>query len=468
MTQISILHGVYVDKIDSLRTSLPRNMVPVPQASGISSGYLKQADGMEITASPGLGIDRGGINWNGYLYRVLGGSLVRIEEDNSIHYLGEVGGGGPVSMDYSFDRLAIASGGSLYYWDGLTLSKVTDPDAGIVLDMLWVDGYFMLTDGTFIAVTELNDPMSINPLKYGSSEADPDPVLALKKVRTEVNAINRYTIEVFQNVGGDNFPFQRIEGAQCMKGTIGRKTCAVYLEGIAFLGSGRNESPSVYIANAGNAQKIATREIDEILQGYTEAELATAIMDVRVDKAHQHLMIHLPDQTLVFDAAAGAALGEPVWFTLTSSIAGKGQYRARNLVWAYNQWNVGDPGSNNVGRLVDNISTHYGFTTGCEFGVPAIYNEGKGAVIHEMELVATTGGAALGRDPVIWTSYSTDGRQWSNEFPVKVGKIGETLKRIVWRRCGFLRNWRVQRFRGTSDSHIAAIRLELKIEALNG
>lgn len=464
--QIAILSGVYADGSPNLRTSLPRNLVPVPKSSGISSGYLRPADGIKSVANPQLGVDRGGINWNGGCYRVLGTSLVLLNADDTVTYIGEVGIGGPVSMDYSFDRLAIASGGRLYYWSGSLLTQVTDPNLGAALDMLWVDGYFMTTDGEFLITTELNDPYAVNPLKYGSSEADPDPVMALKKLRTEVYAINRYTVEVFQNIGGDGFPFQRIEGAQAQRGAVGRKACAKFLDGIALLGSGRNESPSVYLASSGGTQKIATREIDQLLQEYTERQLAASIMETRVDKAHQHLLIHLPDQTLVFDGAASAVLGEPVWFTLTSSTAARGTYRARNLVWAYDRWNVGDPTSNELAVLVEDVSSHYGQTIGWEFGVSALYNEGRGAIVHEIELVALTGATKFGDKPVIWTSYSIDGRTWSTERSIEAGKTGEMGKRLCWRRCGHMRNWRVQRFRGTSDAHVSFVRLEMRIEPL--
>jgi hypothetical protein len=35
----------------------------------------------------------------------------------------------------------------------------------------------------------------VDSFKYGSSEVDPDPVKALLKVRNEVYALNRHTIE---------------------------------------------------------------------------------------------------------------------------------------------------------------------------------------------------------------------------------------------------------------------------------
>ena len=75
--QIPILSGVYTDGSPDFRTSYPVNMVPVPKEQGISNGYMRPADGIAQLGT-GPGVDRGGINWNGKCYRVMGGSLVRI------------------------------------------------------------------------------------------------------------------------------------------------------------------------------------------------------------------------------------------------------------------------------------------------------------------------------------------------------------------------------------------------------
>jgi len=464
--QIPILSGIFTDNGPDFRTSYPTNLVPVPTASGISSGYLRPGDGI-VANGTGPGADRGGINWRGELYRVMGTKLVEISSAGVVTELGDVGG--PVdelvTFDYSFDYLGIASGGRLYLWDG-TLQQITDPDLGVVLDFVWVDGYFMTTDGEFLVVTELSDPFVVNPLKYGSSEADPDPVVALLKLRNEVYALNRNTIEVFDNVGGALFPFARIEGAQIQKGVVGTFACCVFQETIAFLGSGRNEAPGIYLGANGMAKKISTQEVDEILLQFTEEQLATVKLEARNDRAHQHLYIHLPDRTLVFDAAASQVLQSFVWFTLTSTLDGFSQYRARNLVYAYDKWLVGDPQSSNIGYLDDTIGSHWGEQVRWEFGTLIVYNEGKGALFHQMELVSLTGRVALGIDPQISTNYSVDGLSYSQEKFISVGTIGNTSKRLSWFQQGHMRNFRIQRFRGDSDSHISFVRLEAKIEGL--
>ena len=464
--QIPILNGIYTSTAGDFRVEYPRNMVPVMLQSGISDGYFRPADGI-IGLGSGPGIDRGGIEWQGVVYRVMGTKLVSISSTNVVTVIGDVGGTGQVTLDYSFDYLAVASGGSLFLYRPSTgLQQVTDPDLGTVVDVVWVDGYFMTTDGEFLIVTELNDPFSVNPLKYGSSEADPDPVVALLKVRNEVYALNRHTIEVFDNVGGSLFPFQRVEGAQVQRGTIGTRTCCVFMESIAFIGGGRNEAPSVWLISGSNAQRIATREIDLLLTQFTEQELASVLVESRVDKGYRHLYIHLPNQTLVFDAAATTTAQNPVWFTLATSIVGDGQYRARNLVWAYNRWNIADPTSTAFGYLDDTLSSHWGVLNGWEFATIIRYNESRGLIFHEMELVALTGNTIFGADPSIWTSYTEDGLTWSQERVCKAGLTGVRGKRLSWLQQGRMRQWRAQKFRGTSDAQLSVARLEARVEPL--
>jgi hypothetical protein len=306
----------------------------------------------------------------------------------------------------------------------------------------------------------------VDPLKYGSSEADPDPVKSLLKLRNEIYALNRHTIEVFANTGTSGFPFQRIAGAQIQKGTLGTYTCCVFDEAIAFMGGGRNESVSIYVGANGTTQKIASREIEEVLAGYTENQLSSVFMQERTEGAHLFLEIHLPDQTIVFDAAASQALGQPVWFFLLSSIVGLGQWGVCDAVWCYDRWNVCKPAATDVGYLDKNVATHWGQTVGWEFGTMILYNEGRGAIVHELELVSLTGRVQPGADPTVWTSYSVDGLTYSVEKPARVGALGQYDKRVVWLQQGHMRNWRSQKFRGTSDAQLAMARLEARVEPL--
>jgi hypothetical protein len=465
--QIPVINGIYADEVADWRSSYPRNLIAVPKPQGISSGYLRPAEGIVTFGAGGPGVDRGGINWAGTHYRVMGNKLVRVDADGSIVQLGNIAGTGQATLDYGFDRLAIWSGGFLYYWDGSALTRVTDTDLGTVIDGMWIAGYYLSTDGTSLIVTELNNPNAVNPLKYGSSEADPDPIISVLKLRNEAYALNRHSIEVFDNVGGDNFPFQRIEGAQVPRGCVGTHACEVFQDAIAFVGNGRNEATAVWLASSGQVAKLSTREIDQQLQRYTEQQLAGIVMETMVDKGHQQLRIHLPDQCLMYDGAASQIVGEPVWHVLTSSVVGLGTYRARNLVRVDDSWIAGDPTTALIGKLSSTTAAHHGSKTGWDFSTVALYNAGAAGVVHELELVCLPGRVDFGVDPTVWVSYSDDGETWSQERPIKAGKQGERLKRLAWRRLGRFQTWRVFKFRGTSDARLSIARLEAQIESLS-
>jgi len=466
--QIPVLSGIYTDGGLDIRVALPRNLVPVSLDSGISTGYLRPADGI-VQMAEGPGIDRGGINWLGKCYRVMGTSFVSVLDTGDVTVIGDVGGdrNSCVTMDYSFDRLAIASGGNLYLYDGTTLSVVSDPDAGTVLDVVWIDGYFLITDGEFVAQTELTDPSAINPLKYGSAEADPDSIVALLRLRNEVYALNRYTIEVLENQGGSGFAFSRIESAQIQRGAVGTHACCVYFDAIAFVGSGRNEPVGVYLGANGSSEKISSLEVDLVLSQYSEASLGELKIEARNDRGQWHLYVHLDDRTLVYDRAMSEQAGGPVWFALSSGVGGaQSKYRARNMVWCYDLWIVGDPSGPNIGALDHRVGSHWGQVVGWEFGTRVIYAEGKGAVVGEIEMVSLPGRQALGEASSVSTSYSVDGVTWSQDRTVSSGLQGDRARRFVWRRQGKMRHWRVQRFRGDSRNRIPVIRIEAAMEAL--
>jgi len=464
--QIPIVSGIYTDSAGDFRVSYPRNLVPVPKDQGISQGYLRPADGIVFQgASPGIG--RGGVNWGGVLYRVFGDKLCSVSSEGAVAEIGYVANDGkPVTMTYSFTHLAIVSSERLFLYDGSTLTEVNDPDLGNPLTVVWIQGYFMVTDGEFLIVNDLTDPFSIQTTKYGASEADPDPVVSLLRLRNEVYALNRYTTEVFSNTGGANFPFAAVLGAEIQKGCIGTHACTVFMDAIAFLGSGRNEPPAIWVGSNGGAVKVSTQEIDLILQNYTEVQLADAVLEVRSDKNHEHLFVHLPDQTLVFDGKASATMGRPIWFSLGSSLVGNSMWLCRYMVWAYDKWCVTHPTLSQVGYMTRDASSHWGESIGWEFQTPIIYNQAAGGQIHSLELIALGGRAADGVNPTVWTSYSLDGVTWGRELPMSSGLRGDRSKRMIWHRQGAFRRFRIQKFRGTSASQMSISAIDAAMEPL--
>lgn len=464
--QIPLLSGITTNATADFRTSYPVNLVPVPKDTGISKGYLRTASGLTQFAT-GPGVDRGGIQVFTSCFRVMGSELVIVRENGDVDIVGNVGGGGRVSMDYSSDRLCIVSDGSAYYAGSDSVTPITDPDIGTPIDVVWVDGYFMFTDGNFIYVTELNDPFSIDPTKYAASEIDPDYVTGLLKYRNEIYVFNRNTIEVFDDTGGSGFPFSRVSGGLIPKGCVGTHAKCLFAETFAWLGSARNEANSVYVASGGSAVKIATREVEERIAAYTEEELTDVLVEAKADRLHQHLYVHLPNETLVYDATASLVAGQPVWFFISTGVSGIHPYRAQNFVYAYGKWIVGDTQDGRIGFVDETVMSQYGEVTGWTFETPLIYNQSKGGIVNSLELVGTTGRAPFGEDPSVFHSYTLDGLTWSDERQAGLGTAGQTQKRVVWRSDGKFDNFRGERFRGANTCPISWARLEAEIEPLN-
>ena len=461
---IPLLSGVSASETADFDIDYPINMEPVPLKSGIAEGYLRSTAGA-VQFAEGPGTDRGGINWNDSLYRVMGTKLVQVSGSGTVTELGDVGSGGKAALDYGFDRLAINSGDRLYYWNGTALVQVTDPDLGPVVDMLWMAGYFITTDGTSIIVTQLSDPTSVDPLKYGSAEADPDMVVALFKLREQLYAIGRYTIQPFDNTGGSGFPFTAIPTATVPVGAVGPRAKCAFYQTLAFTGSGRGEASSVYLLDGGNAVKIGTRSIDDELAKVTDQ--ASITMESRMSRDERRLLIHLPDKTLVYMANASRIAGFPVWYIAASGLAMDQQYRLQNAVYCYNEWICGDTASSNLGTLDETLATQFGAAVGWRVETQLVYNETNGAIVHSLELVGLPGRGGNNARPVVFASFSKDGETWTMERANGVGKPGNRTKRSVWNLHKRMRNYLGIRFRGTSDALAGLAQLNADIEALN-
>ncbi len=466
ITKIPLLSGIYASAVADFVESYPRNRDPVVISTGRSEGYLRVTKGIAPFAV-GPGTDRGGINWSGVCYRVCGTSLVKVDANGVVTVLGDVGSGGQCSLDYSFTDLIIVSGGRLYYWNATAgLRQVVDPDLGYVIDAIWIDGFTMFTDGEFIGVTELNDPMAVDPIKYGSSEEDPDPVVALIKVRGEAVALNRNTDEFFDNIGGNGFPFQRNNGAQIPIGCVGTHARTAFNQSFAFVGGARNSAIGVYFAGNGSAEKISTRQIDDVLARLTEEEQSNIILESRADADEERLLIHLPDETLVFYKDASLAAGEQIWSYYASGISANEAYRGRNGVLAYGKWIVADL-SGNIGLLDGNITTHFGDLTGWRFDTALLFNDTGRGIVNSLELTGIMGRAPAGVEPRVFMSFTVDGNTWSQERVVSTGSSGQRAKAVQWRHGFRFNRWASVRFRGADEGLAAFARLDAAVEALS-
>lgn len=462
--RVPVISGTTMTEAGEFLTSYPVNREPFLKETGISDGYLAVPPGIRQVAAPGLGADRGGINWNGTCYRVMGSSLVRVNSNWTVDVLGVVGTGGPCSFDYSFDNLIVRSGALLYYWNAAAgFRQVTDPDLGPCIDAIWADGYTISTDGTSIVVSDLLDPMSFNPIKYGSSEESPDAVTGLIHMHGEVYALNRYTIEVFQNIGGTGFPFQVVRTAMIPYGCVGPMAKCKFLGTFAFVGGEENGGPGVYLAAAGTADKISSQEVDDELAALSDADLAGVWLERRTMSDDSRLILHLPNKSWGFSSQVSKKSQVKTWCQYVTASTPTGAFEGRGLVLAYGQWIVGSS-TGKLGVLDRDTAQHYGADVCWQFDTTLLYNDADRAIITGLELVGTPGRGNT--DSRVFFSFTKDGEVWSQERDTSAGLNGQHRKRVAWRPGIRFETYMGLRFRGMDGSLMSIARLEADVEAL--
>lgn len=451
--QVPIQSGVRSSKA-GYATTFPVNLQHEVRESGLSKGQLVTARGASVFAT-GPGKDRGGAVFRGTHYRVMGSKLVSVSDGGTITEIGDVGNDGrPAGFTQDFDRLAVRSAEGLYYWDETTLLKVADFDLGKVLDATWMDGYFITTDGEFIVVTDLLDPTSVDTLRYGSAESDPDPVTGVEAFEEELYGFGRYSVQVFRNVGQTGFPFQNVRGATVSVGCVSADAKVRIGQTLAFVGGARDEPIGVYIMGGGRATRISPPEIDEML---AQENASTIVLEARTFGDEQHLIIHLSKRSIVLAIRATSEVGQGAWHIAHSGYFDR--YRLRHAVFVYGKHICGDPTSGKLGVLSHDIDTHYGETVHWRFEAGLLFDQGNGMIMREVDLF----GRKPSKPTTIWLSMTRDGETWSREVGRQLE--GKRSERMQWRpnvrvdeQVGF-------RFRGTGQ--IAVARCDVTGEPLS-
>jgi hypothetical protein len=380
------------------------------------------------------------------------------EEKGEVTVLGEIPGFGRVSMPYSFQTQAIFIVGAMYLYDEENgLRRVTDDDLGPVFDGIWIDSRYYMTDGEFLVVTEVSDESAIDPLKYGSSEYSPDPILAVGKTTdNKAVAFNRYSIEYFSDVAGDGFPFARISGRSIRGGLVGTHAKCQINGTYALIGGTKEETPSIHMLGVGALDRIATREIDEILKGYTETELQSAVLESRSEDSHIFLICRLARDTLMYDVATRE------WIILKSDVNGNKPWRARNGVYdpRNGKWIYGDSDDGRLGYLTESTPSQYGVEVEGILFTPMAYL--ANISISEMTIQHLPGRGATDETPRAFVSMSNDGLTHQQEYSFQMGERGSYNKKFIIRRFGYVRDYFSLKIRVVSTAPTAFSKLMIR------
>jgi len=461
-TPINLIKGDAAGSDTDYRDLLPVNMTAVIQPLFGSAGYMIQEPGLRAFGT-GRGRDRGGV-WNSRFldhYRVSGDRLIEMNASGFVFDRGEITGADTASLPYSFNNQAIIADGKMWLYnpaDGLR--QVTDPDVGEPTDGVWIDGFFLLTDGDRLYHTELSDESAIDPLDFGSAEFMPDGIIAIEKTSDDKAIVfGRYSTQFFRlDPSLTNFAFANIPSRNIRSGIVG-KDAKAEVEGVYYiLGGDEHENVSIRQLGVNHSERVATREVEKIINSYSENQLVDAILEARVREGYAYLLVHLPNDTLIFNITLAKQLGiSQAWSILKTDVLGSRTYRGVHGVWdpRLGFFVYGDKRDANIGLLDDNNPLHYGEIAEWELNTPFIMLDGQSVDKLEIEMLPGFNDAG---DANVAISLTYEGVTHGREYDKQYGQMAVYDQRFICRRLGRVDNWFSIKLRGATRSRMAFAR----------
>jgi hypothetical protein len=273
------------------------------------------------------------------------------------------------------------------------------------------------------------------------------------------------SIEVFFNSGTADFPFERIHGAVIDVGCAAAFSIAKLGSEIYWLGGDSTGSGIIYRLKGYQAERISTPAIESVIRKLGQANIGAATAWTYQQGGHLFYCLNLPghDATWVYDSSTS------LWHERTYlNLWALERHRAECHALAYGENIVSDYANGKIYALDPNSYTDDGVSIARIRTLPHVSKSMKrwfhSSFQLDMETGVGTDGTGQGSNPKAMLQWSDDGgHTWSNERWEKIGKIGETKARVIWRRLGSSRD-RVYRLMITDPVKTVLIGAELNVE----
>lgn len=468
--QLPIATGYYVSDSLPVGAQECKNFyVNIPDTAGaLTKAQLFPTPGLNQLFDTGVLEDnRGGWVMRKQPYFVNGNTLYRVnraispsgEETLSVEDLGTISGSGRVSLADNGTQLCIVVPGDtgyIYDVDDDTLTEITDIayfDLGPSQKVVYIDGYFVHIANQTIYNSALNDGLSYNGLDFAEAEADPDDIISVHVHRSQLFVGGRNTIEVFQNVGNLNFPFQRISGYVIPIGVSTKESMIEYNGTFAFIGADTGGQPAIYQFSGNGASKISTTAIETLLRKLTDIEIENGFAWSYSQDGGIFAGFSFDSTSICYDAKASALAGRPIWHQRESEeLNNLTRWRVNCILQAYGRFLVGDSERGIIGEMSLDFLTEYGEQIR-RVATAGPFNSDTGSRFwHMVQLLVENGvGNADDPDPEVRMSYSDDGgRNFSYESVAGMGRgmgeVGDYKIRPTWYRLGYTNTSRIYRF----------------------
>ena len=159
--------------------------------------------------------------------------------------------------------------------------------------------------------------------------SDPDKNMAIRAYQGKYVAVfGRNTVEFFVLSGDVNSVFSPVPNLTSSVGIVSTGAVCHFMGVFAGIGSTKGGSLQVMLIHPGSHKKISTADIDRTLMKYKESELSNALVESFLMENHEFLIVHLPNETLLYDGSTGN------WSNLSTGYGrNRGVYQGKHVIY---------------------------------------------------------------------------------------------------------------------------------------
>lgn len=403
-----------------------------------------QVNGVSILPRPGMvpfGSDSGGpiraiyrkLGVLGGDFLVVSGStLYRVTVAGVATAVGTIAGSDLVEIASDGVNTFIAAG-SLYLYDGTTLSTVTLPDIdGVtvsIVSIAQIDLFFLLqVDNSGRIYWIEPGAVVVDPLDYFTAESSPDNGVAVRIVGDFIALLNGQSLEIWTVTGQTDLPFQRQPSLIFEKGCSARDTAVNIDNALFWVSETAQEGRVVYRGGQTTPQRVSTNGIEERLKGTAVLSAFGFVFD-----GHAFYALRIAGVgTFLYDISTGAWCEWASYLRSNWRIICACSAPGAPLV-------LGDDETGQLWTLDATVANDNGvpIVRTVTAGIPIV---GTYKTLERLTLQASVGWSpSLTLEPKISARFSRDGFTWSNWKEKSLGRRGQFSKWLRWDRQGEMR-----------------------------
>jgi len=289
-------------------------------------------------------------------------------------------------------------------------------------------------------------PISGNT-SFSSKDGSPDNLVALIVDHREVYLMGEASSEVWTDVGGNPFPFQRIPGTSTQHGIAAKFSVSRFGDSFCYVSRNNRGQAQIMQMKGYVPTRISNHAVENSI---TNQYVDDAIAWTYQLEGHEVYVVSFPtiNITWAYDLASG------MWhkWLYTNNDGTYSRHRGNCCAVFQGMVLVGDYANGSIYELDKNNYTDNGQNVRRLRRAPHLVTDLQRQYFDELQIqfqpgVGLTGittplnNEVVGADPQAMLRWSNDGGStWSSEHWTSIGLIGKYKNRAIWRRLGQARD----------------------------